>query len=136
MRTKSKCPSWVCQRRSNFASGGRSKSASAERARRPPISGAFWLFWLHSMVLELRLGLASDFAGDLHSARRWFELTTAHAPAVGAAASTLTGYDVSAFGIGYAGVVAMHEGCFEEAARCFAQSLEQARARRAIEVQS
>ncbi len=88
-----------------------------------------------SMSLELRLGLANAWAGDLRSARRWFELTNAHAPAVGAAASAMVGYDVSAVGIGYAGVVAMHEGCFEEAMRCFAQSLEQARARRAIEVQ-
>jgi hypothetical protein len=37
-----------CQRRSDFAAAGRSKSAARTRARRPPISRAFLLAVFHS----------------------------------------------------------------------------------------
>jgi transposase-like protein len=37
-----------CQRRRDYAAVGRSKSAARTQARRPPISGAFWLFAFHS----------------------------------------------------------------------------------------
>ena len=83
---------------------------------------------------ELRVSLASQYAGDLRVARSATEAATAHEFAVMDAASPLLGYDASAYAPGQRGEVAQQEGRLEESLRWFERGIDRARARGATEV--